>query len=274
MTVQDDVAGHYTHGALAEAIRSALVAAGRDPELLTPEDLAPVDELHTGGREATAALFAQLHAGPGQHWLDIGSGLGGPARHIAAAFGCRVSGLDLTPELVAVATDLTRRCGLAALVDCREGSALAMPFADATFDGACLLHVGMNIADKPTLFAEAHRVLRPGGTLAIYDLMRVADGTLAFPLPWAGGPETSFVATVEFYRAALLEAGFAPVAERDRTEFGLAFFRDAAAAVAAHGRPPLGLHVLMGAETGQRVANVVAAIRQGLLAPMEMIVRA
>lgn len=274
MDIEQGVAEHYTHGTLAAAISRALAAAGHDPARPTPEILAPIDELHTGGRAATAALFAPLAPQPGQHWLDIGSGLGGPARHLAATFGCRVTGLDLTPELVEVATDLTGRCGLEHLVAFHAGSALAMPFPAASFDGACLLHVGMNIARKAALFAEAHRVLRPGGSFALYEVMRVADGALPFPLPWAGGPDTSFVETPEAYRTALSEAGFAAVSQRDRRDFALGFFRDAAAAVAAHGRPPLGLHVVMGEAAGARIGNIVAAMRQGLIAPIEMIARA
>jgi len=274
MNLDSDLAGHYAHGALAQAINQALAAAGKDPDRLTPADLAPVDEFHIGGGEATAALFAPLGLRAGMRWLDIGSGLGGPARHLAAIYGCLVSGIDLTPEYVEVASDLARRVGLQGLVDFRQGSALALPFPDASFDGASLLHVGMNIPDKPALSAGVRRVLRPGGIFAIYDVMRLADGDLAFPLPWAAGPATSFVATPADYRAALAASGFTIQAERNRAAFALESLRALQARVAAEGRPALGLHILMGENARQKTGNLVQSLERGLVAPMEIIARA
>jgi len=274
MNLESDVAGHYAHGALALAIRQALVAAGKDPERLTPADLAPIDEFHLGGGEATAALFAQLGLQAGMRWLDIGSGLGGAARHLAATYGCIVSGIDLTPEYVEVAGDLARRVGLQSRVDFRQGSALALPFPEASFDGASLLHVGMNIPDKPALCAGVRRVLRPGGIFAIYDVMRLADGDLAFPLPWAADPSTSFVATSAEYRTALAAAGFTIQAEHNRAAFALESLRALQARVAAEGRPALGLHILMGENARQKTGNLVQNLERGLVAPMEIIARA
>jgi len=274
MNLESDVAGHYAHGALAEAIRQALVAAGKNPEQLMPADLAPIDEFHLGGGEATAALFAQLGLQAGMRWLDIGSGLGGPARHLAATYGCLVSGIDLTPEYVEVAGDLARRVGLEGRVDFRQGDALALPFPDARFDGASLLHVGMNIPDKPALCAGVRRVLRPGGIFAIYDVMRLAEGDLPFPLPWASGPATSFVASPADYRAALAAAGFTIQAERNRAAFALETLRAMQARAAAEGRPALGLHIVMGEKAREKTGNLVQSLQRGLVAPVEIIARA
>ncbi len=274
MTLEHDVAGHYAHGALAEAIRQALAAAGCDPARLAPRDLAPVDEFHIGGQAATAALFAQAAPAPGQHWLDIGSGLGGTARHLATTYGCRVTGIDLTEEYVAVATDLAERVGLAGQVAFSRGSAQELPFADGSFDGASLLHVGMNIPDKAALFAGIRRVLRPGGSFAIYDVMRLGAGDPEFPVPWSSRPDTSFLASPAEYRAALAAAGFVLVAERGRAGFALVFFRAMQARMAAEGRPALGLHIVMGAAAGQKTANMVRAMAAGLIEPTEMIARA
>jgi len=163
MDTERQVAQHYTHGALEQAILQALRAAGKDPERLSPEDLIGVDEIHLGARSATEWLADDLALTAGERLLDVGCGIGGPARYFAAARGCQVSGLDLTEEFVQVAGALTRRCGLEGRAGFRQGSALAMPFAAGSFEVATLIHVGMNIADKAGLFAEVRRVLRPGG---------------------------------------------------------------------------------------------------------------
>lgn len=274
MTIEQSVARHYTHGALNRTILDALAAAGKDLHRLTPADLAPVDEFHIGGRQATIDFAEQLGLRRGMHLLDIGSGLGGAARYFADEQGCRVSGIDLTDEYVAVAEDLARRVGLGGRVSYQQGSALALPFAPGSFDGAYLLHVGMNIDDKPALFAGVRRVLKPKGVFGIYDVMRLADGALTFPVPWASRAETSFVTDPATYRRALEAAGFEILAERSRREFAIAFFQQMRARAAQAGPPPLGLHIVMGADYKTKVANMIASLEAGLIAPTEMICRA
>jgi SAM-dependent methyltransferase len=269
------VADHYAGGGgLAAAILRALAETGKDPERLAPEDLAPLEEFHTGGRQATIDLAARMRLRPGLHLLDIGCGIGGTARHLARAHGCRVTGIDLTAAYVAAAAMLTRRVGLEGAVSVLQGSALALPFPDGAFDGATLLHVGMNIADKPALFAGLRRVLRPGAILAVYDVMRLAPGGLDFPLPWASSVETSFVEAPAAYRQALAAAGFAVEAERDRRAFGLKALQGALAQLARSGLPPLGTHLLMGEAFPRKIANQAAALERGLVAPVEIIARA
>ena len=134
------------------------------------------------------------------------------------------------------------------------------------------MHVGMNITDKRSLASELHRVLRPGGKLGIYDVMRVGDGDLQFPVPWAMEPEGSAVATPLEYEAALQGAGFRINAERNRREFALDFFAQfQARAAGADGPPPLGLHILMGDTAPAKVKNMIENISRGLLAPVELI---
>jgi MPBQ/MSBQ methyltransferase len=269
-----DLAEHYRHGTLASHIEAALRAVGKDPAHLVPADLAAIDEFHIGGVQATRDLAAQLPLTPGAALLDIGSGIGGPARYFAARHGCRVTGIDITAEYVAVATLLTEATGLADRVAFRHASALDLPFGDERFDGATLLHVGMNVADKAALFAAVRRALRPGGFFAIYDVMRVSDGAIAYPVPWASGPEISFVATSAEYGAALATTGFTVVAERDRTAAARDFFA-AMRARAAKGPPsPLALSIVMGPTAGQKVANLTAMVETGVLAPVEIIARA
>jgi ubiquinone/menaquinone biosynthesis C-methylase UbiE len=274
MTTEQTVAAHYRRGDIEQKILAALKAAGKDIERLTTADLAPVDEFHTGGRAATIA-FAEIFAPrSGEHLLDIGCGIGGPARYFAETFGCKVSGIDLTDDYVRAAQALARRVKLDGAVDYRQGSALALPWPDATFDAAYLLHVGMNIADKAKLFAEVRRVLKPGGRFGLYDVMRRADGALTFPVPWASAKEQSFVETPDTYRRLLQAAGFAIEQERDRQAFALEFFRKQRALIANSGPPPLGTHIIIGPAARERFANYAAMTEQGLVGPAEMVARA
>lgn len=274
MSIERSVAQHYTHGSLERAILDALTASGKDLDDLSSADLAPVDEFHIGGRRATADLAEQLGLRRGMHLLDIGCGLGGASRYFAHDHGCRVTGIDVTAEYVLVAAALARRVGLGGLVSYENGSALSLPFAPGAFDGAYMLHVGMNIVDKPALFAEVRRVLKPKGVFGIYDVMRESDGELSYPVPWASSAETSFVATAAAYRRLIAAAGFEVVRERSRREFAIEFFRQMRAQATQGGPPPLGLHILMGASAPEKVANMIGNLERGLIAPTEIVCRA
>ncbi|MDJ0942569.1 MAG: methyltransferase domain-containing protein [Kiloniellales bacterium] len=274
MSGEPAVAGHYTHGALLAAIREGLEALGKTPETVSVEDLAPVDEFHIGGRQASEDFLSQLPLDAEGEVLDVGCGLGGASRFTASRFGCRVIGIDLTTEYVETGRTLCEWVGLDDRIALHEGSALDMPFDDAGFDAAYMMHVGMNIADKESLFAEVFRVLRPGATFGVYDVMRLGEGELVFPVPWASTAETSAVAAPEAYKRALAAAGFAVTAERNRRDFALDFFAELRARIAAAGGPPpLGLHVLMGASGAEKIKNMVENIGAGRIAPVEIIAR-
>ena len=273
MQIEQAVARHYAHGSLEDAILKALAAAGKDINGLTPKDLAPVDEFHVGGRPATLAFAEQFAPTPGMRLLDIGCGLGGAARYFASEHDCRVTGIDLSAEYAAVANALAARVGLSDRVSCQQGSALTLPFAQGSFDGAYMFHVGMNIEDKAKLFSEVRRVLTPSGVFGIYDVMRLADGDLHYPVPWTSSAEVSFVADVETYRRLLAAAGFEVLKERNRRDFALEVFAQMKARGAAGAPPPLGLHIVMGASAGQKVKNMMGDIGAGLIAPTELICR-
>jgi len=268
--VERTVAAHYAGAGLHARIMERLAEAGIPAGAVTAEHLKAVDEFHIGGAEATAALLDQLSIGPETRVLDVGSGIGGPARTIAARYGARVTGVDLTPDFVETARRLTETVGLKA--DFVVGSALDLPFPDASFDLATLLHVGMNIPDKPRLFVEVARVLVPGGTFAVFEVMRFGAHP-AFPLPWAANAASSFLETPDAYLAAADAAGFAPVARRDRGEIARDFFARMQEAMAAGRVPPVGLPLLMGEAAAQKVANMVAAVGSGDIQPVEMIFR-
>lgn len=274
MTIDRSIAQHYAHGDLERAILEALAAMGKNPDQLTTEDLAPVDEFHIGGRRATAEFMEKLGLNADMRVLDVGSGLGGPARFVAQTYGCHVTGIDLTPEFVEVANALARRVGLDKRVNYVCGSAIGTPFPPASFDAAYMLHVGMNIEDKAKLMGEVRRVLKPGAVFGVYDVMRTGDGDLAFPVPWARSMKTSFVVRPGAYRRRLDCAGFDITHERDRGEFAVEFFRELRARLAAKGTPPLGLHIVMGKDFTDKTGNMIANLERKLIAPVEMIGRA
>jgi ubiquinone/menaquinone biosynthesis C-methylase UbiE len=274
MPVQQDVSDHYTHGDLVAAIRNGVQLLGKPIDQLTVDDLAPVDEFHIGGRQASEEFLGQLDYKPGKHVLDVGCGLGGPARFAASRYGCTITGIDLTAEYVETGKVMCEWVGLTKLISLQQGSALSMPFADGTFDGAHMLHVGMNIADKAKLCSEVFRVLRPGALFGIYDVMKIGEGELVFPVPWATSAASSAVVEPGQYRAALQAAGFEVIAERNRRDFALAFFQQMRARNAsAGGPPPLGLHILMGKNAPDKAQNMIQNISNGLIAPMELIAR-
>jgi len=274
MSVETNVASYYTRGRLEDTILQALARAGKDTANLTHGDLSALDEFHAGGREATQELAAHMELRPGLHLLDVGSGIGGPARYFAAEQGCKVTGVDLTEEFVTVAKDLTRRTRLEHAAEFQQGSALALPFEAASFDRAYTIHVAMNIADKPGLLREVRRVLKPEGLFAIFDLMRTGEGPIRYPVPWALTEETSFVAHVHDYREMLGAAGFRVTHERRRGAFTLEFMRRAMAKMAESGPQVLGLHLLMGEPTKVMLGNVQAMIQEGTIEPVELVARA
>ena len=270
MDVEGEVARHYAQSELTRTVLEALRAAGKNLDALDAADLSPVDEFHTGWAPQTVEMAKTLGLAPGVAVLDVGSGIGGPARYFARTWGADVTGVDLTPAFVELATDLTARTGLADRVRFVEGSALDLPFEDGRFDLATMNHVGMNIADKARVFAEVRRVLKPGGRFVVYDLMRVGEAELPMPMPWADTAATSFVETPARYRALLAGAGFTVTGERDWTELVLAVAAEMRARIEREGMPVLGVHLLLGPTARERLGRVVAAIRDGLLAPTEI----
>lgn len=265
------VQAHYARPQLEQAILAALGRSGIDPQKMTAGDLASMDEFHVGGIESTKAFAEFMKLLPGMELLDVGSGVGGPARYFAGERNCRVTGIDLTEEFVRAAVSLTKALNLENAATFHRGSALAMPFEDQRFDGAYMIHVGMNIEDKQGLFREVARVLKPGARFTVFDIMRVGEGAFGFPVPWALGEETSFVVGVEMYKVALRAAGFEIEHERGRGEFGIDFTETVAARTAQGGPPALGLQLLMGDKAPLMASNVLAAMKERILEPVEVV---
>ncbi|WP_439402005.1 class I SAM-dependent methyltransferase [Bradyrhizobium sp. DASA03068] len=272
MIMRSPVADHYARGDLTAAIREGLARIGKTEGTVTAEDLAPVDEFHIGGRAATADLAQQLGLTPDDRVLDIGCGLGGPARHIAARYGCHVTGIDLTRDYIEAGNVLSEWLQLHDCVSLQQGNALSLPFANGSFSAAYMLHVGMNIADKSALFAEVGRVLRACARFAIYDVMRTGNGALSYPVPWASTPDADAVTSPSQYRDALSTAGFELMSDRQRRDVALEYFARQRAQVAA-GPVALGVHTLMGARRPEMVRNMSEGISDGRITPVEIIAR-
>jgi SAM-dependent methyltransferase len=261
------IADHYSGADIAGRV---LAAAGPSP---TPEKLAAIDHFHGGGLAATRDLVAMLEPRSGEHLLDLGSGIGGPARWIAATFDCRVTGIDLTPSFCRAAEALNAATGMADRVRIVEGSALDLPFDDASFDRAYSQNVVMNIADKPRFYSEALRVLKPGGVLALSNLAAGANGPPHFPVPWAATAATSFLATAEATRRELEQAGFAILRFEDTTQKSMALRQALRAKLESEGLPALGPHVFIGERMREYSINAARSQEEGRLVSLEILVR-
>jgi len=261
------VAEHYGSDQLGSRIFAAMAEAGLGLKNLRPVDLAPVDEFHMGGRAATVEIISRAGISADDRVLDIGSGLGGLVRYLANETGCHVTGLDLTPEYVELSRDLTELTGLSDKADFVLGSALSLPFADGSFTAVTTFHVGMNIANRTTKYSEACRVLRPGGKLVIYDVLKGPEPGMRFPVPWAETPETSHLVSAQELHRLLSASGFTVVLEEDRTPVVLKHHRARMAELSAGTPPPvLGLHLLQGSTAKVKSQNMIEMAEAGQIA--------
>ncbi|MDB5506184.1 MAG: hypothetical protein JWR75_822 [Devosia sp.] len=268
------IVAHYSSSAITARILGALAERGDIAAGVTAEQLYPYDQLHGRELAATRDHVARLAPGPVSHVLDIGSGVGGPARYIAATTGARVTGIDLTPHFVVAATELTALVGLADTVDFVLGNAATLPFEDAKFDAAICFYVGMNLADKPAVLREIRRVLRPGGRLLWTEVV-AGTGAPKFPLPWAVDPERSHVGSEEDLRDGFMAAGFNCLDVVDETA---AHLEVAARAQAAGAAPPPALvavnEVVLGADFSERRRNYIASLISGSLRSVAILAEA
>jgi SAM-dependent methyltransferase len=250
---------HYGDPDLMGRLEAALEALAGDGGRLTPERLAPLDQFHTRGLAATADLARLAGVTAETSVLDIGSGLGGPARFLANTFGCKVEGVDLSGPFVEAARRLTERMGLAERVSFRQASALDLPFEDGAFDVALLQHVAMNIADRPRLYGEIRRVLKPGGRFATFDIV-LAVGQPNYPTPWARTAEESFLLTAGETQDAVERAGFRALVSLDDTPAARGWISE----LRASGPPPApNLGVVMGPGFPEMAANLGRGLMEG-----------
>ncbi|WFP62550.1 MULTISPECIES: class I SAM-dependent methyltransferase [unclassified Mesorhizobium] len=257
----DRVRDHYRATGLAERLKTALAVLGPNEQRLKPEQLATLDQFHTRGLAATAELAKLAGVAAGMSVLDVGSGVGGPARFLAATYGCSVTGVDLSEPFVEAAQYLTARTGQDGQVSFKAGSALALPLDDGGFDVVLLQHVAMNIADRPLLYREIRRMLKPGGKFATFDVV-LNGGDPHYPVPWARTPAESFLLSAAATCEAIEAAGFRLLVQQDDTADAKTWF----AALRASGPPPsLNLGVVMGPGFADFAANLGRNLMEGRL---------
>jgi len=257
--VLDEVRDHYRATGLTEQLKAALAVIGPESQRLTPQQLAPLDQFHTRGLAATIELAKLAEIDAGSLILDVGSGIGGPARFVAATYGCQVTGVDLSEPFVDAARYLTDRTGLSRQVSFQTASALELPFGQGRFTVVLLQHVAMNISDRVQLYREIRRVLKPRGRFATFDVV-ANSGEPHYPLPWARTRATSFVLSATATRKAIETAGFRTLAWQDDTEAAKVWF----AQLRASGPPPApNLGTVMGPDFAQVAANLGRSLLDG-----------
>ena len=270
------VASHYATTSLRTLIGDALQQAGLtdNHDLINWKDLAPLDEFHVRGLAATEELAAELQLAPGARILDVGSGLGGPSRFLAAMYGAHVTGIDISPPFVEAATMLSERTGLADRTTFRVADALALPFEDSSFDHAWTQHVAMNIRDRARLYSEVFRVLKPGGSFAIYDVIRGDGEPLIFPVPWAREPDISFLLTSDAMRDVLVRTGLQVVSWTDTTTIANEWIaRQQDARSRSSSSPAIGLHLVTPPDFPVMMANLGRSLAEGRARLLQAILR-
>jgi SAM-dependent methyltransferase len=248
---------HYSARDIEARILAALRAAGFNPdERITPRQLGALDHFHSGGARASLDLLELAKIRAEDRVLDIGAGLSGPARMIASMRNCRVDCIEMSADFCAGAVLLNKLTGLEDRITVRNGSALDLPFPDASFDVAWMQNVGMNIADKRALYAGIRRALKPGGRFAFQEMAAGGSALSYFPLPWASDAADSFLISIDEMRALLGECGFATEVLDDITEAQLS------APVPAAAPNPLSLEVFVD-NIAQKAANSRRSLEEG-----------
>ena len=273
MTDAKTIADHWGKGDVYGLIVSALEKMSKPLEGLTVEDLAPVDHFHARGFPATVELSDRLPIKAGQHILDIGCGLGGPARYIASRFRCNVSGLDITESFVEAANKLTTLLRMELQVKIEHGDGQRLPYPDSHFDGAYTQHVTMNVADRPRFFAEAYRVLKPGAFFALTEHGLGAKGHPHYPVPWSADGSGAYLVTPSETRAFLEKTGFEDIVVEDTGAKYVAGYKTVIEKAEKGALPPLGTHILMGETALQKTRNAARNVEEGRTHPVQLICR-
>lgn len=258
------VASHYDQDDICAGIRAALDASDLDQSALTIDDFAGMDEVHTRGREATVEIAGLTEISADMAVVDVGCGVGGPARYLASTFGCHVQGIDLTPSFIEAATYLADLVGLSDKVSFKNGSALDMPYADQSFDLAWTVQMQMNISDKAALYREILRVLKPGGRFVFQDIVAGPEGEITLPVPWASSRSHSHLMAPAALRETIAGAGFEELVWRDITGAQKAWTKDQAGKPPGK-KPPLGIELVLGPDAKTKRINSSRSLMDGAI---------
>jgi SAM-dependent methyltransferase len=267
------IADHWATGDVYARIVAALAQMSKPLDALTVQDLAPVDHFHARGFPATVELGDRLSIKANHHILDIGCGLGGPARYFAHRFHCTVSGIDITKPFVEAANKLTQLLGMEDRVTIDYGDGHSLPYADGVFDGAYTQHVTMNVANRTQFFAEAYRVLKPGAFFALTEHGLGPTGQPHYPLAWSEDGRGAYLVSPAETRALLEAAGFVEIVVEDTGAKYLAAYKQAIDMAAQGALPPLGIHILMGETAPQKTRNAARNIEEGRTHPVQVVCR-
>lgn len=264
---------HYGQPDLKSRVLAALENAGKNIDALTRDDLKTFDEFHIGGIAETRNLAQLASLKPGMRILDVGSGLGGPARTLAAEFGCQVTGLDLTDEFCQVAETLTERVGLGEHITFQQGNALDMPFEDSLFDGVWTQFTGMNIENKALLYGQIRRVLKPGGILAIHEIMAGSLSGLHYPVLWTNDVSLNFLKAPQEIRQLLVERNFDVVVWKDLTQHSTDWFQAMIVRAQQSSPRPLGFNVFIADNLPQKVANMIRNLEENRISVIQAVLK-
>jgi len=271
MTGSQSISEHWGSGDVYARILKAMEAASVSPDTVTIEQLAPLDHFHARGFPATIELADALPIQASHHVVDIGCGIGGPARYFAKRFGCRVSGVDITPSFVVAANKLTDLLNMEGQVKIILGDGQHLPYSDAMFDGGYTQHVTMNIADRAQFFNEAFRVLTPGAFFALTEHGLGPAGSPLYPVPWSEDGSGSYLVRPADTVGYLKEAGFVDIKVEDTGAKYLEGYRRAIELAAQGALPPLGIHVLMGQTAATKTRNAARNIEDGRTQPIQVV---
>jgi len=271
MTTGTQIEDHWGKGDVYGRIVAALQGTGKPLDGVTVDDLAPVDQFHARGLTGTIDLADRLPIKAGHRILDIGCGLGGPARYMARRFDCKVTGIDITRAFVDAANKLTALVRMQDRVSIEHGDGQRLPYEDGAFDGAYSQHVTMNVADRRSFFSEAHRVLKRGAFFALTEHGLGAKGEPRFPVPWSVDGTGSHLRTPAETVALLESVGFGDIVVEDKGAEYVAAYHATLAKAEQEGPPPLGLHLLLGAGAAEKTRNSARNIEEGRTHPFQLV---
>ncbi|MBL94317.1 MAG: hypothetical protein CMF70_03340 [Magnetovibrio sp.] len=267
------VAAHYGKSNLYQQIEIGLLSLGLNLGSVGTDDLVFVDNFHIGGDRATQFIADNLKLDTGKTILDIGCGIGGPARYMAKNRGCRVHGVDLTKNYIETGLKLNALVNLNDMVNLHQGTALNLPFGNSSFDGVYMIHVGMNIEKKDQLMKESYRVVKQGNFFVIFDVMKCKGREVVYPLPWADRCEESAVDTLKSYSDSLLAAGFSIVKKEEKNQFARTFFEGVISNMDSNRKRAFGLQLLMGENARAKIMNIYKQIQDKILSPVLLVAK-